>query len=365
MSASKSMKNPHILIAPLDWGLGHATRCIPIIHQLLQQNSTVIIAAEGPVKKLLVAEFPQLSFIPLPGYRIQYAAGKLKLLAKIIIQIPKIIKAIRTEHQWLHGILKQYDIDAILSDNRYGLYNSKVYSVFITHQLTIKSPLGKWSEYILRRINYRFINHFNECWVPDMQGNENLAGELSHPPVMPTVPLRYIGPLSRFAYQPIYAKKHLLILLSGPEPQRTILEHILLQQLQTYTQPVLLVRGLPAATTIPHMPDNIAIKNHLTADQLQTAMAEAFLIIARCGYSTVMDVMALRQKGIFIPTPGQTEQEYLSKHLSQNQYALCIEQSEFDLATALEAAMHFSYRPFPEYDNRQLNEYIRDFVSNT
>ncbi len=154
-----------VLVAPLDWGLGHATRCIPVIRAFLKNNCAVILAGEGHVENLLCREFPSLPFIKLKGYRIQYGNTKWKSLGKIITQIPKILKAIEEENHWLQDLLEKEKIDIVISDNRYGLQHESVYSLFITHQLLIKTNLVKRADLLLQKLNYQYINAFNACWV--------------------------------------------------------------------------------------------------------------------------------------------------------------------------------------------------------
>jgi UDP:flavonoid glycosyltransferase YjiC (YdhE family) len=175
---------PRILIAPLDWGLGHATRCIPIISALIQQNCSVIIAAESQVKFLLQKEFPNLQFIHLTGYRIKYSRYKLWMPVKLLLQLPKIVYRIYAENLWLKRIVKQNKIDVVIADNRMGLYHKKIPCIYITHQLSIKTG-NRFTESVAQKIHYHFINKFCACWVPDAEGALNLAGELSHPVTMP------------------------------------------------------------------------------------------------------------------------------------------------------------------------------------
>jgi UDP-N-acetylglucosamine:LPS N-acetylglucosamine transferase len=196
----------------------------------------------------------------------------------------------------------------------------------------------------LQRLNYRYINPFQECWVPDNEKESNLAGELSHPAKKPFIPIKYLGTLSRLRNSSEQNEKYLLILLSGPEPQRTVLENLLIEQLKEYKALVVLVRGLPGENHELKFASNILVYNHLPAEELAQKMAEAFMIISRCGYSTVMDLVALRKKSILIPTPGQTEQEYLAQHLMKNNIALCIEQKKFRIKNALDVSSHFGYR---------------------
>jgi UDP-N-acetylglucosamine transferase subunit ALG13 len=190
-----------------------------------------------------------------------------------------------------------------------------------------------------------------------------LAGELSYPAKKPSIPVKYLGPLSRFKKENTQDEKHLLILLSGPEPQRTVLENLLIQQLNDYKGPIVFARGLPGESTLLNLSSNICVYNHLPAEELNQKMNEASLVISRCGYSTVMDLAALKKKSILIPTPGQTEQEYLSKHLMKNNFALCIAQNKFGLKNALELSAQFTYRVenFPSENN--LSSAIDHFLS--
>ena len=219
-----------LLVAPLDWGLGHATRCVPVIRDLLNYHCEVWLAGEESQEKLLREEFPSLPFLRLKGYRIKYA--KTGFTGKILLQVPSILRSIKEENKWLKEQVTKYGFGAVISDNRYGLYHENIFSVFITHQLCIKSSLGKWSEKILQQWNYKFINRFNECWIPDEEGENSLAGNLSHPVKLPLIPTKYVGPISRFEKKNIdEIGNHLLIILSGPEPQRTIFENKVVDQI--------------------------------------------------------------------------------------------------------------------------------------
>ena len=344
----------YVLVAPLDWGLGHATRTIPIIMELEKQGAKIIVGASGKVKNLLQQEFRHLMFLELPGYGVTYSKFPSLLPFQIAGQIPKILDAMDYEQKWLEEMIAKHHIGAVISDNRYGLHHPSIPSVFITHQLLIKAP--SFVESILQKLNYRYINRFNECWVPDYQGENNLAGDLSHPTLLPKIPVRYIGPLSRFSFEHAESKvdeKHLLILLSGPEPQRTFFEEALFEQSKKVQGPIILVRGLPGKSASVLPSSDMEVFNHLPSDELEEKILSASYIISRCGYSTVMDIAALQKKAILIPTPGQTEQEYLAKHLMKKNFALCIPQSKFRLSQALELAHSFTYNPssFPANGN--------------
>ena len=331
-----------LLLAPLDWGLGHATRCVPIIRDLLNNHCEVWLAGEGSQEKLLREEFPSLPFLPLKGYSIKYS--KSGLTGKLLLQIPSILRSIKEENNWLKEQVARYSFEAVISDNRYGLYHEKLFSVFITHQLHIKSALGKWSEGYLQRWNYKLIGHFNECWVPDGEGENNLAGELSHPDKFPSIPVKYIGPQSRFIKKDIAEiKDHLLIILSGPEPQRTILENNIIDQIVNYPGTAIIVRGLPLEKNIIPSTNTIRFFNHLSSTDLNDEILKAEFVISRSGYSSVMDIAVLQKKSILIPTSGQTEQEYLAKHLLNEQFAFCTQQNNFSLLKSIEEARKFDY----------------------
>jgi uncharacterized protein (TIGR00661 family) len=345
MDQHGALVKPRILVAPLDWGLGHATRSMPVVKELIAQGCEVILAGEGKLKALLTIEFPQLQFLDLKGYGIQYGKNRWDTMGKMLLQLPQIIEAMDEEHNWLQRIIDEHSIDAVISDNRYGLFSDRIPSVFITHQLLIKTTAGDTADSWLQKLNYEYVNAFSQCWVPDSIGENNLSGVLSHPPKMPAIPVHYIGALSRFQKRETKTEaKHLLIILSGPEPQRSILEEKILAEAVHYKDPILLIRGLPGNGEIMEAPSHIEVINHLPADALQRAMEEAFMVISRCGYSTVMDIMTLQKPSILIPTPGQTEQEYLATHLMKDCKAFCVTQEKFRLKAALDLASTFPYQ---------------------
>ena len=354
-----------ILIAPLDWGLGHATRCVPIIKELLKNNCNVIIGAEAATASLLKKEFPELLIIQINGYRIKYSKKIYFLPFKIFIQIPRILKHIYKEHLWVKKVVKKHSINAIISDNRFGLFHSNMPSIFITHQLLVKTG-HSFSEKIIQNINHWFIQKYKFCWIPDFKGSTNIAGELSHPKSYPKN-VQYIGGLSRFEKQENVKKKYeLLIILSGPEPQRTIFENILLSQLKHTKGPILLVRGLPENDTSSSFQQNnihahVQIVNHLTANDLNDAMLQSKLVISRSGYTTVMDLIKLQQKAILVPTPGQTEQLYLADNLYNQQLFYTTPQEGFNLMNAIEQATNFSYK-FPDFNMNEYKIIVSQFV---
>ncbi|MEP6948797.1 MAG: glycosyltransferase family protein [Ginsengibacter sp.] len=333
---------PRILIAPLDWGLGHATRCIPIINELIEQNCEVVIAADRAPLFLLKKEFPGIVFLRVKGYEIKYSRNRKWLPFKLLLQFPKIIFSIRKENAWLEKVINEYLVDAVISDNRFGFYSKKIPCVYITHQLYIKTG-NVFSEKIAQKIHNYFIKKYIKCWVPDFKEN-SLAGELSHPANVPSNVV-YIGPLSRFDKINDVAKIYnLLISLSGPEPQRTIFEKMILAQLKTYKKKVLLIRGLPGENKkLQADPEFIEIVNHLSAEELNKAFQQSGIIICRSGYSTIMDLVKLGKNAVLVPTPGQREQEYLSDYLMEKRYFYSVRQNNFSLETTIDHASSFPF----------------------
>jgi uncharacterized protein (TIGR00661 family) len=345
-----------VLVAPLDWGLGHATRCIPIINELLAQKNEVFIAGENATAALLQREFPDLKIVPLRGYNVRYSKKSNFFLWKMIAQLPSIYFSIKNENKWLNKIIESHKIDIVISDNRFGLYNKNAHCIFITHQLKIKTG-NRFTEKIAQKINYNFIDKFNECWVIDEKGNKNFAGELSHPEKAPKIVVKYVGALSRFKKYEIEKKIDVLVLLSGPEPQRTIFENILLTQIKDLKLNIVLVRGLPEEKALLNI-TGIKTYNHLPADALNEIILASKIIIARCGYTTVMDIAALQQKAIFVPTLGQTEQEYLAAYLSQKKYCIAEKQNGFNIEKALSKIENMILAPYPTVENILLKDAI-------
>jgi len=348
---------------PLDWGLGHATRDIPLIREMLNAGCQVFIAAEGKHAALLQQEFPQLTVLPLPGYRIQYAQKGQFFGLKIIQQIPKIYRAIQYEQRWLKKIVAEYQINAVISDNRFGLYHKNIPTVFITHQLLIKTPFGGWIERTLQKINYRFINKYSACWIPDFAGNNNLSGELAHPAQLPAH-TTYIGCLSRFEQKTGVEKKYdLLVLISGPEPQRSNLEKMILDQIKSLSITALIVSGKPGTPQHEEVAPGVTQINHLNASELNDAMLASDMVLSRSGYTTLMDLAKLNKKAILIPTPGQSEQVYLGEFLMEKGYFYSLPQESFNLKTALDEASRFPFRSFHhDQDMNQYKQVVQQFV---
>jgi len=319
-----------IFISPLHWGLGHATRVVPIISELIKQDIEPIIGADGVTAQFLNNIFPDLQLISMPHYKVHYKYDNMVL--NIALQLPQLLKVIKNERILTAQLVRDLNIDGIISDNRYGLAHNGTPSVFIGHQLNIKIP----NQLICRAVNFqnrKLLAEFTNIWVPDINGPDNLSGELSsgfnHPG------LRYIGPISRLdSITKAESEFKIVALLSGPEPQRSYFEKSLILQLRKLDVPSLLIRGILKKGE-EEQDNMLRIKNFADATEIASRIKSAELFIARSGYSTMMDLAKIGSKHILlVPTPGQTEQEYLAKRFSKKGAALYQEQHKLDIKFA-------------------------------
>lgn len=352
------MKRRRVLVTPLDWGLGHAMRCIPIIRLLLKNDCDVFLGGSGFSLQILRGEFPLLKVVELPGYAPVYSSTR-SMIWIMLAQLLKFKRVIRQEHHLVERYILVNHIDFVISDNRYGCWSAYTPSVLITHQTNIVMPLGlQWLSSVLNSLNHHQIKKFDYCWIPDLP-THNFSGTLSDCKLN----VRFIGPLSRFVRSQSAPKKYdLLIVLSGPEPQRSILEEILIKQLPSFQLRGLMVRGVKTELAIK-VSNQIKIVNFLDTEELQSALDQSELVISRPGYSTVMDLAKLSKKAIFIPTPGQTEQEYLAKRLEEKSIAYFEKQKDFDLCRALRQSERYSgFRDF-DFDGRYLEGAIDELLN--
>jgi UDP:flavonoid glycosyltransferase YjiC (YdhE family) len=347
---------PVVLVCPLDWGLGHATRCVPVIRELLLQGVEVVIAGDGQGMNLLAEEFPHLKQEYLKGYQINFSK-RLSVCSYLLLNIPRLITRIIKEHFQLRSLIRKTNASAVISDNRYGLWNKGIYTVFITHQPNIIPPTGlNFIKPALRYITRSFIRRYNECWIPDEETETGLSGKLSHGFMLPGN-VRYIGPLSRFENEMKEQQKHqaktiegydIVGIVSGPEPQRTQFEKTLYEQFSVSSLKCLLVRGKLEEQDKPVVLNNLTIINHARASQLYQVLLNSKVVICRGGYSTLMDLSFTGNRSICIPTPGQSEQEYLAGLAALNGYTVNCHQKEFNLNKCYEYAINtkpFSAKP--------------------
>jgi len=341
-----------IMIAPLNWGLGHATRCIPVIKALLDNNFQPVIASDGDALLLLQKEFPELTSFKLPSYNIKFSKGN-RLKYKLFLNIPRFLITARKEREVTEEIISKENISGIISDNRFGVRSDKIPSVYITHQINVLS--GNTTS-LTSKFHQRIISKFDECWVPDNIDHPKYSGDLSNT-YKGNLKVKFIGILSRFDKGQENKKNDILIVLSGPEPQRSILEKKLLIKLKATNKKVLLVRGVVTEDKEPLISENLKVVNYMLSEQLQEAFRESDVILSRSGYSTIMDLVRLEKKAFFIPTPGQFEQEYLANRMKELKIVPFADQDSFELSM-LEQVKNYS--GFKKTGNNVLNPELFD-----
>lgn len=353
-----------IFIAPLNWGLGHATRCIPIINHLKNLGHKIILGSDGGAFQLLQLEFPGLPVVELPGYGITYPDND-RFTLHMIQSSPKILSAIRQEKKELDRIVKEHRIDLIISDNRYGMFHENAKSIIITHQPNILAPVFSS---LVSSIHKSFLNKFDEIWIPDIQEMNGLSGQLSHP-VKGLRNVKYVGVLSRFS-QPVETnspqkeinKPYILAILSGPEPQRSIFEHLIIKQAKNLNHHVVIVGGQYQSGKPLDMANNMTYIPFASGAQLHGLITHSTACISRSGYSSIMDYMTLRKSAIIVPTPGQIEQVYLADYLSQKGLFMAVSQKQFNLKEVLSSFKTFQ-PDFKIFDSFK-NELFYDLLNN-
>lgn len=318
------------MITVLDWGLGHAGRSIPLIQQFRNQGAKVILASSGRAGLLLQKAFPDLLYLEAPAYRVHYRGRS--MYWTIFRQLPKITSAIYREHLWLRRLLKMHRVDAVVSDSRFGTYQSGIPSVILTHQLRLvlqPAWLSKTVNFLYRGL----LARFHEVWVPDHPNG--ISGILSHP--SPFAGTHYLGCLSRFRPTTLTSDYDLLVLLSGPEPQRTRLENLVLDQLQALPiKRALIVQGKTDLERRENIDGRLEVISYLAGEALQQAIARAGCVLCRSGYSSIMDLARMRKKAVLVPTPGQPEQEYLAQRCAAMGWAIVQQQRELNIGEALD-----------------------------
>jgi len=334
------LNSPSVLVCPLDWGIGHATRCVPVIRKFQAEGYRVILAADGRALDFLQKEFPECRSIRFPGTRIRYTTGRMFALKMLFIS-PLLLIGILREHAELKKIIRSEKPDIIFSDNRYGLWSKDVRCIFMTHQLNVLVPgVFMILSGLVNRTLHFFIRKFDECWVPDLTESPGFAGTLSHPSKI-TFPVHYIGLLSRFDpeghenFKSNESKLDFMAILSGPEPQRSIFEEMIFDGARVSGLNGVIVRGRTEETDAWDLTEKIRVFSHLNTQKMEEFIRSSKVIICRSGYSGIMDLVTLGKSAVLVPTPGQTEQEYLAIHLAENKMFCSMSQENFDFLKAI------------------------------
>ena len=352
-----------ILVSPLDWGLGHASRMIPMIRRFVQDGHNIILAGSGRSAEILRNTFPDLRFVSLPCHTVYMGSGKHSYI-QLVLQVPALVFSVFREHRLAKKIVHDEAVDIVISDNRYGLYCRNTYSVLITHQVSPVLPaIFRCLEFPLYLIIRKLIQRFDQCWIPDFPHPEvNLSGNLSHRYKTPSN-ARYIGILSRFSHPDISGeiqpslRYEVAVVLSGPEPQVSIFEKQMFSQLIQLEKSAILLRGMrnQPIETSGSSPSYIHQVSHLEVNAFSQVLKQAGLVISRSGYSGIMDFIALGISAILTPSPGQSEQEYLADWLSEKGWFRCVTQDKLNLTVMLDT------RYLPAKAENPLNSAKQDF----
>jgi uncharacterized protein (TIGR00661 family) len=322
---------PKVIVAPLNWGLGHATRCIPIVRSFLKSDWDVVIASDGEALTLLQEEFPEGVSYELPGYAIRYPYRW--VVANMLTNLRSFYRGASREFGVTRDIVEKEKPDLILSDNRYGVRNPDVKSIFLGHQIRLKAGDPVLS-FLGTRINQQLIRRFDELWIPDHEKDQSLAGYLSRP--VNGMPVQYIGPLSRFERVQEDVEYDLCAIISGPEPQRSRFQQILIEQLSALDENTVIVLGDVTDKTDERLNDSTRVIGYLTSRALNDLVNRSKIIIARSGYSTIMDLYTMKKQAILVPTPGQTEQIYLANRMATRSQFVIQSQKQINIPLALE-----------------------------
>lgn len=344
-----------ILICPLDWGLGHASRMVPLIERLNGLGHRVLIAADGTGFDFLQNYFPQLEFYRFPGFKPRYSRSNSQVF-QMMLSAPKAMKSFKKDHQFVEELIRSQKIDGLISDNRFGAYTNQIPSIFITHQLHIQvPPFWLFLKPFVNTINKRYISRFDQCWIPDNYNEPRLSGRLSFP-AFKSIDTEYIGSLSRFSKAEKTDTKSIdiLLILSGPEPQRSLFEEKIIAQSANLQANSFLLRGLPGEKTAAFsINKNLTALNHADDQTFSELIRQSKTIVARAGYSSIMDLSALGRSAWLVPTPGQTEQEYLATYLSRKNWFRTTSQQQFQLCDILNSPI--SENTEFSFDKQEIN----------
>ena len=327
-----------IIYGICSWGLGHATRSLPIIRALLKENHNITIISNGRSLDLLTKELHnKVKYVDIPDYPQLLSENARQFMAKSVVYWPLFIKRIESGLTKLSEILKKKNYDLIISDARYDVYSKKIPTFFISHQMRIMNPLRiKIFESVSELFNQFFFKRFAKVIVPDFK-DDGLSGDLSHNlKRVDEKNIHYIGILSDFQQKKMKKDIDYLISISGPEPQRSILERKLMSQSRNLEGNIVITLGKTEEKSKLNE-ENITTYTFLSKEKREELLNKSRMVISRSGYSTIMDLAIINTKALLIPTPGQIEQEYLSEYHNKLGTFYSVEQDKINLSNDIES----------------------------
>jgi hypothetical protein len=344
------------------WGLGHATRTLPIIRKAIKEGHNVSVVSSGRALSMLRQELGDgPDFFKLEDYQPPGTLNSSMMVLGSILRFPEYVRAIRCEHDFVKRFIWDRKVDVIFSDNRYGFYSRNVPSYFMGHQLRILNPLGNGIlENGTEIYNKFFLYRYAGVLVPDFE-EDGLTGRLAHDlSIIDERRLNYVGPLSEFHYRPTTEDVDVFVSISGPEPQRSSFERLVSKQLEDFSGKVVTTLGKPEDNGDSRSNQ----KSYLSRNDREELLNRSRIVIARSGYSTLMDLYSIRKRGFLIPTPGQIEQEYLAKyHMSRRTY-YCVSERDLDIPRQLGEALALS-PPTLNYSSEKTVARVMDLITQT
>ena len=326
-----------ILFGIFDWGLGHATRDIPLITELLKNNEVHILST-GRALKLAQGYFgSKCTYYDIPSIYVPYTKTPF-FKTKFAISVPLMVRTLRKARRKSKKIIDQ-GFDKVISDCRYDVYDRKDNSYLINHQLRFSTPIGterfveRWLALRMRKYKYVIVPDFDQ---------PNLSGRLAHNlRYQNRDRIKYIGILSHVRKKDVTENIDYFISISGPEPQRSIFYKRIMAQVDQLDGNVVIAGGNPDNIDTSSR-ENLIIYSFLNSKQQEDVMNRSRFIISRPGYTTVMELAELNKKSVlFLPTPGQSEQEYLADYYEEQKYFHHVSQYRLKLIEAIESSKEF------------------------
>lgn len=357
------MANRSVYYSVLNMGLGHAARSLPIIRRFIGRGWRVIIGSNGRALRFLEQELPGTETVVTPDYAIEYARGSW-LVPKLMLQAPRVLARIAEERKFTNHIVKKYSPEMIFSDHCYGAYHRSVPSYFLTHQVYFAMPAGLDAfAHFAALGNFYFHRKFQKVIILDEKGADGgvLSGALGRHPES-NRRYAYAGIISSVEKKEPVAPLDLLVSISGPEPQRTLLETRILSEIETLPGKKVVVLGKSESTARLRSDEDLQVYSHLPREEMSTLFNRAKMIVSRPGYTTLMELAELEKKALFIPTPGQTEQTYLAKRCQQKNWFHAVSQGELKLAEDCAAAKKYPGVSFSGATERTLSTIFENIL---
>lgn len=359
MSAQKSA-----IFAISSLGLGHATRTLAIVKFYLKNRYTITIVSEGNALAFLRRELEKenVEFLSLPDYPPLQREGKLRYL---IADLFRTAKMIRKEHAFLEKLLRAREdsYEFVFSDGRYGFYSSRIPSFLLSHQISFHMPpFLSWMRRVAEYANYRYFKKFDTIFIPDFKERpKSLAGDLSHARILSRLPHHYVGYMSSYEYMNVPEDIDYLFIIAGflKEHRHSFIEK-LIEEAKKLPGKKVFVLGDTSKETVERLPEhNIEIRSFATEPLRSELFNRARVIVSRSGYTTVMDLAALGKRAVLVPTPHQTEQEYLGQYLSEKHFFITAHSENALTAELLKQA----YGSTPHRHGGQTRKHIEDMVT--